>query len=433
MRPQRTDRRVALLALVVTPALALGAVGGVAAQESQPPRVDIRFTWWGNRQRGELTNAQVDLFEAAYPWIHVQTEPTVFDGYFDKRATEFAAGTAPDVITLGGAYPIEYGAAGQLLDLRTVADTVGLAEYAPNAYAAATIGDRVFGLPTGGNTLGLFVNMDLLSAAGGTLPDDAWTWSQFIEWAGELATQLPEGVYATDWRIAEVKGPYASQQGTPLYTAEGQVGLTEATVQSLFDIPLALIANDGMPFAEITASLRNTQLEQTLFGQARAVTMAAYSNQLQAFHDLLGADVAIVKLPGETAESPGLTVRPSQSFGIYANSAAPTEAAMLVDWLLNEPEPQKIILGNRGLSFNPAILEAITPLLAEYDAKSAEYLARISVEGGPYIAPAAGSSEVDELWLRTEDEVLFDQVSPAEAAVALVREAKDIVTEASNA
>lgn len=433
MALSRGSRRARVLTLLLTPILVVGAWGGVAAQSETDP-VYLRFTWWGNPQRGELTNQQVDLFTAANPDIRVQTEPTAFEGYFDKRATEIAAGTAPDVITMGGSYPIEYGAAGALVDLTTVADIVHLDAYAPNAYSAATIGDAVYGLPTGGNTLGLFVNLDLIAQAGLELPDDnTWTWEDFIAWSGELSAALPEGVYGTDWRIAEAKGPFAAQKDHPLYLADGSVGLDEATAQALFEIPLALIENGGMPSAEITVELANTQMEQTLFGQGRAASMLGYSNQLQAFHDLLGVDVDIIKIPGEATGSPGLTVLPSQFFGIYSGSANVEAAAKLVDWLLNEPEPAQIILGNRGLSFNPAILEAIGPSLSEYDQKSAAYLARVAVEGGPYIAPAAGSSEIDVLWLRLQDEVLFGQSTPAEAAANLVSEANTIVAAAAAA
>lgn len=93
----------ALIAAVV-----LFAAWGVAA--AQDP-VTIRFTWWGNPDRDARTNQMVQLFMEAHPWITVVTEPTVFDGYFDKLATSTAAGDAPDVITMGGTYPTEYGAA----------------------------------------------------------------------------------------------------------------------------------------------------------------------------------------------------------------------------------------------------------------------------------------------------------------------------------
>lgn len=414
--------------------LALGAVmgaaalaGGMAAAGSDE-QVSIRFTWWGNPDRDALTQQQIDLFMEAYPHIRVVAEPTVFDGYFDKLAVAFPAGNAPDVMTLGGSYPTEYGGNGVLLDLHTVADTVGLHHYEPNTYSAATLDGAVYGLPTGGNALGLFVNLDLVDEAGVELPDDStWTWDDFVEFAGSLSANLPDGVYGTDWRIQEIKGPFTGQQSEVMYPPEGGIGSSVETMTALFEIPVALLENGGMPSAEITTELANTQMEQTLFGQGRAATMAGYSNQLQGFADLLEANVAILKFPGES-ENPGLSVLPSQFFAIYSQTNHPEAAALLIDWLLNEPESAKVILANRGLSFNPEVLEVISPLLPEFDQVSAEYLSRIAEEGGPYLPPPReGQGEVDDMTLRIHDEVLFGSLSPEQAAQEWMNEATSIV------
>lgn len=392
--------------------------------------VTIRFTWWGNPERDEATNAMVDLFMEEHPNINVETEPTVFDGYFDKLATSTAAGDAQDVITLGGSYPTEYGAAGQLLDLTTVSDIVRLDEYNPNTYTAASIDDAVYGLPTGGNALGLFVNLDLVEQAGVELPDDtAWTWDDFVEFAGELSANLPDDTYGTDWRIQEAKGPFAQQRDKPLYLPEGGLGVDVETITELYEIPLALLDNGGMPSAEETTQLVNTQMEQTLFGQGKAATMFGYSNQLQAFGELLGAEVDILRFPGETTNAaPGVSVLPSQFFAVYSGSEHPEEAAMLVDWLLNEPEPAKIILDDRGLQFNTRVLDAIKPELPEGSQRTADYLSYVTEEGGPTLPPpTSGQGEVDDMTLRLQEQVLFGQLSPEEAAQQWVDEANSVV------
>src|SRR5690606_37306310 len=251
------------------------AIGGFAfAQEP----VTIRFTWWGNPDRDARTNEMVELFMEAYPWITVVTEPTVFDGYFDKLATSTAAGDAPDVITMGGTYPTEYGAAGQLLDLTTVAAAVGLDNYDPSAYSSATLNGAVYGLPTGGNARGLLVNLDLFEQAGVPLPDDgAWTWQDFVDIAGELSANLPDGVYGVDWRL-DIKEEFAAQRGPEMFLPGGGIGVSPETMADLFQIPLDLMANGGMPSAEETVELLNTQAERTYFGQAKAAMMFAYSN-----------------------------------------------------------------------------------------------------------------------------------------------------------
>lgn len=413
-------------AFVLAAAVVLFAAWGVAA--AQDP-VTIRFTWWGNPDRDARTNQMVELFMAEYPWITVVTEPTVFDGYFDKLATSAAAGDAPDVITMGGTYPTEYGAAGQLVDLRTVADAVGLASYDPAAYSSATLGGAVYGLPTGGNARGLLINLDLFEQAGVPVPDDStWTWQDFVDIAGQLSANLPDGVFGVDWRL-DIKEEFAAQRGPEMFLPDGGIGVSVETMTDLFQIPLDLLANGGMPSAEETVELLNTQAERTYFGQGKAAMMFAYSNNVQEFADRLGQRVNIIKIPGESQyASPGLQVLPSQYFTVYARSRHPQEAAMLVDWLLNEPEAAKIILGNRGLSFNPDIAAVISPFLGEFEAQSAEYLARVATEGrAALFVPASGKGEVDDLTNLLHEQVLFGLVSPASAAAEYVERASRII------
>ncbi len=411
----------ALIAAVV-----LFAAWGVAA--AQDP-VTIRFTWWGNPDRDARTNQMVQLFMEAHPWITVVTEPTVFDGYFDKLATSTAAGDAPDVITMGGTYPTEYGAAGQLLDLTTVADAVGLGNYDPAAYSSATLGGAVYGLPTGGNARGLLINLDLFEQAGVAVPDDStWTWQDFVDIAGQLSANLPDGVYGVDWRL-DIKEEFAAQRGPEMFLPSGGIGVSVETMTDLFQIPLDLLANGGMPSAEETVELLNTQAERTYFGQGKAAMMFAYSNNVQEFADRLGQRVNIIKIPGESQyASPGLQVLPSQYFTVYARSRAPEAAAMLVNWLLNEPEPAKIILGNRGLSFNPEIAAVVGPFLGEFEAQAAQYLARVANEGRPALfVPASGKGEVDDLTNLLHEQVLFRLVTPAQAAADYVERASRII------
>ncbi len=426
MGSRRVSTRRVGWVVVLAAAVAVFAAAGIAA--AQDP-VTIRFTWWGNPDRDAKTNEMVQLFMEEYPWITVVTEPTVFDGYFDKLATSTAAGDAPDVITMGGTYPTEYGAAGQLVDLTTVADAVGLDHYDPSSYSSATLDGAVYGLPTGGNARGLLVNLDLFEQAGVELPDDnTWTWEDFVDIAGELSANLPDGVYGVDWRL-DIKEEFAAQRGPEMFLPGGGIGVSVETMADLFQIPLDLMANGGMPSAEETVELLNTQAERTYFGQGKAAMMFAYSNNVQEFADLLGQRVNMIKIPGESQyASPGLQVLPSQYFTIYAGSDHPEEAAMLVDWLLNEPEAAKIILGNRGLSFNAEIAEVISPFLGEFEAQSARYLARVANEGRPALyVPTSGKGEVDDLTNLLHEQVLFGLTTPEQAAEEYIEQASRII------
>jgi len=214
-----------------------------------------------------------------------------------------------------------------------------------------------------------------------------------------------------------------------MFLPGGGIGVTPETMADLFQIPLDLMANGGMPSAEQTVELLNTQAERTYFGQGKAAMIFAYSNNVQEFANLLGQRVNIVKIPGEAQyASPGLQVLPSQYFTIYARSKAPEAAALLVNWLLNEPEAAKIILGNRGLSFNPEIAAVIAPFLGEFEAQAAQYLARVANEGrAALFVPSSGKGEVDDLTNLLHEQVLFGITSPADAGEEYVEQASRII------
>src|SRR5690606_10972439 len=89
--------------------------------------IELTIAWWGNDERAAIMAEVIDMFEEEYPNITVVEQPVgAPDDLFNRLATDFASGTAPDLFALGGAKPQEYGAAGTLLDLSTVEDYVDL-------------------------------------------------------------------------------------------------------------------------------------------------------------------------------------------------------------------------------------------------------------------------------------------------------------------
>ncbi|MET3367019.1 UNVERIFIED_CONTAM: hypothetical protein ABIE34_000240 [Jeotgalibacillus campisalis] len=96
-------KSIAVFTAVGLLGLTTGCSSPTSNQAEDGP-VEIRFSWWGNATRAELTNKAIKEFEAANPNIKVKPEYGDIGGYFDKLATQVAANDAPDVITMGGAY-----------------------------------------------------------------------------------------------------------------------------------------------------------------------------------------------------------------------------------------------------------------------------------------------------------------------------------------
>src|SRR4051794_25936391 len=203
------------------------ACSSPSSNKAEDGPVEIRFSWWGNAGRADLTNKAIAEFEAANPNIKVKPEYGDISGYFDKLATQVAASDAPDVITMGGAYPAEYANRGALLDLSKVSGSLDLTKMDQGALENGQVQGKQYGVSTGANALSIVVNPAVFQAAGVALPDDSkWSWDDFARIAAEVTAKSPKGTYGTATVLThDSLDAFARQQGESLYTQDGQLGL----------------------------------------------------------------------------------------------------------------------------------------------------------------------------------------------------------------
>ena len=388
--------------------------------------MEIRFAWWGNAGRAELTNKAIAEFEAANPNIKVKPEYGDISGYFDKLATQVAANDAPDVITMGGAYPAEYANRGALLDLTKVQGSLDLSKIDQGALENGQVKGKQYGVSTGANALAIVVNPAVFSAAGVPLPDDSsWSWDDFARIAGDITAKSPKGTYGTATVLThDSLDAFARQRGESLYTQDGQLGLGKQTVQDYFDYSLKLSESGAAPSASETVEKLNVSTEQTLMGMGKAGMMLTWSNSLTALSKASGADLKLLKLPGEKP-TPGIWLQSSQFYTISARSKHTDAAAKLVNFLVNNPAAAKIIQSDRGIPGNADMRTAIQDLLTPQGKVEAAYINQIGkMDFAPtYIGPT-GSTAVSEITARINTDVLFKRLTPEKAAGQWLGESK---------
>jgi multiple sugar transport system substrate-binding protein len=424
----RAARRITALALAGL-LLALPGCGGDSGSGSDDPNapVTLRFSWWGNEDRAKLTQKAIDAFQTANPGITVKPEYGDFNGYFDKLATSVAANDAPDVITLGGAYPREYGDRGALLDLAEVKDTLKTDKIDQAALSNGNFDGKQYGVPTGVNAFGVVVNPKVFKAAGVPLPDDdTWTWDDFRRIAEQVAKGSPKGTYgAEDPTSADMLDLYARQRGESLYTEEGKVGISEKTLTDWFTMTTALRDAGATPPAALTSELAGQPApEQTLMGRGLAGMQLDWTNQLGSLRKASGVELLLMRAPGESAATkPGMWLQASQIYTISARTKHQEAAAKLVNFLVNDPAAGKITLANRGIPANSEVLAAVKPSLPKDEGASADFIAQITPKVGPaLIIGPTGSTESVKILERTNAEVLFNRQTPAQGAKRFLEE-----------
>lgn len=426
-RKQRTILR-ATLGAAVAATLALtgcsGSSGGTSAEYDPNEKVTLNLSWWGNDARSAIMTTVLGMFEKKYPNIAVVTQPVgAPDDLFNRLSTDFASGTAPDVFALGGSKPQDYGASGSLLDLSTVEKQLDTSAFSDTALRSSTVDGTVYGVPTGGNAIGLLVNEDLFAKAGVALPGDSWTWDDFITAANTISAKAGDGVVGLDLRVQDILGTYVAQTNKlGIYTDEGALAVKADVIQGWYEKEQKLVKGGGLPDPSVIVQHWNVTPDQTLFGTGKAAMSFAYSNQIGAYAAGLGdAKVEIVAPPTDT-KTTGVSVLPSQYWGIASTTKHPAQAALLVNYLVNDKDAAKVILADRGLPFNSEILSVVKPLLSEADAASADYLEK-SLKAGVVSPPQpAGGSILNDLSQRTESDILFGKVPAKQGAENWIKE-----------
>ncbi|MEN5074090.1 extracellular solute-binding protein [Isoptericola cucumis] len=427
---RRTRRGVALVALMASGALALSACSGDSGampgdDGGGDGDVEIRYAWWGSDDRHQTTQEIIDLFEEKNPGITVTPDFTDWDGYWDKLATATAAGDTPDVITQEERYLSEYASQDIIADLGELG--VDTSEIPAETLATGTIDDTLYGVATGVNAYAMVADPQIFADAGVEMPDDTtWTWEDYVDVAGKLSKGAGDGVWGTqDYGFNEAGlAVLARQKGETLYTPDGELGLSKETVAEFFQVSLDLMANEGQPDASRSVEYQNAGPEGSLLGTNAGAMGVWWSNQLGALSDASGRELELLRLPGESQfERTGMYFKPAMYYSISATTEHPEESAKFVDFLLNDPEVAALQLTDRGLPSNTTVREAILPELTAADQKVAEFMEGLEsdvVDNPP--VPPQGSSEMQDIMIRINTEVLFGNLTPDEAADAFLKD-----------
>lgn len=384
--------------------------------------VTIRFSWWGSDSRHEQTQEIIAAFEEANPGITVEPDFTDWGSYWDRLATATAGSDAPDVMTQEERYMTDYALRGQLLDLNEL--DVDLSNIDPLALGGGQIDGAQYAVATGVNAFTPVVDPQAFEDAGVDMPDDtAWTWDDVIALCDEIASN-------SDYHGIQVDGSneagfkiFARQRGQELYNPDGSLGFDAQTLADFWQIQLDLVNADCTPAASELQEIEGPDTSLVATNQA-AMTTAYWTNQLGALSGTAGRTLELLRYPGE-GEQTGMYLKPAMFYSISSQTEHPEAAAAFVDFLLNDPAAAEIMLTDRGLPANLEIREHILPMLPEDQTQVADFMAEIGPDlADPPPPPPNGAGEIPDIMTRLWEEVIFEQMTPIEAAEQFITEAE---------
>ncbi|TDB99473.1 extracellular solute-binding protein [Nonomuraea longispora] len=425
-RAVSSGKKIWSAALLATAMLAVTAACG-SGESSTDGKVKLRFAYWGSDSRREMTEAAIAKFEEKNPNIDVEGEISDFPSYYERLATQVAGRDAPDVITLEIRAVREYAERGALADL---ASKVSAADIDSKILATGVVDGKQYAIPSGVNSFTMVINPALVKRAKATPPDDSsWTWEDFVELCSDVTAGTGGKVTGTQlsWNPAYLQ-IYAAQKGELLYNGN-KLGITPQTLKDWWAITQDLIRTKGSPTADKSSELYDAGIEQTLIGTNTGATSLIWTNVLGAATKASGQELELVRMPKiEGAQTSGMFLQPAMFYTASARSENAAEAAKFIDFMINDPEVGGIVLSDRGLPANAKVLSAVSDKLPEADQKTLAFVNEVRGElADPPAAPPKGSSAMEGILRRYSEEVIFNRMTPDEAAQKLITESNALL------
>lgn len=410
---------------VALPGLTACGTGGGGDVELSDEEVTLRMTWWGSDTRHGLTQEAIEAFQSEHSNITIKSEYKDWTGYWDALATTTAGGDSPDVMQMDELYLASYGGRGALLDLADTGEYLDSSKIEESLMDTGKVDGTQYAMPIGAGVLTLVANADLFAEYGMDLPDDsAWTWDDYAALSADLTEASGGAISGSGITGGFDHGSvryWARQNGSDLFTADGNVALDPALLVEQWEFFLGLIDSGAVESpAEMVESI-NGGVDSGNIATGKVAMGNAYNTMITALRNAAGADLRLLRPPLKPDGEEGLYFKPSMYWSISSQSQHPAEAALLIDFLVNSEAAADILKTERGIPANTDLRERVSTDLEEGDQLALDYMN--SLEPGP-VSPVTpnGGSDVDPMIQRYAQEVYFGEREPAEAAEAFIEE-----------
>ncbi|NUP04013.1 MAG: sugar ABC transporter substrate-binding protein [Nonomuraea sp.] len=341
-------------AAVVALAAACGSGGGGGGETATPDEpVKINFLSLAWQKESVAANKQlVDEWNKANPKIQVTYVQGSWDNVNDQLVTQFAGGTAPDVIHNDSPALAGFASDGYLLDLTAKLPAELKSDIPQSAWDTVTFaggkGEQgVYGVPFLQESQVIIANKKLLEASGARVPtaDNPWTWDEFSEAAKKMTKG---GTYGVAWPM---KSPVNKSLnlalnfgGTFFQTADGKttvkVGPEEREVlQRIHDQLYKDKSADPAALGQGTAD----PLPAFYKGKFALLPAGVYLRQQVVEQAPDGFEWVTLPAPKGTSAQQGAV---SQTLSIAQDSKHPDEAMKFISFFLNGPNQAKLAKGD---------------------------------------------------------------------------------------
>jgi oligogalacturonide transport system substrate-binding protein len=312
----------------------------------------ITFDWWGGDSRHEATQAAVNAFMEKYPGIKVEVNFGAWSDWETAKAAEYLSNNNPDVQQTNFDWIGKYDADGTTyLDLNTVSDVIDLSQYSDEVLAK-TVDSKggLAGIPVSLTGRTFYWNKATFDQAGIATPT---TLDELIAAGETFKTKLGEEYYPLvvgEYDRAILMAFYLQgKTGEPIINENGNLTVTQDQIKEGLEWIKSLEDAHVIPtIAYIAGEGADSMDKSQRFINGQYAGIFEWDSSPAKYISALGDNGSNLVVGNVFPELKSYT-KVSLMFSISANTKHPREAAMLLNYLLCDPEGALIMANERGI------------------------------------------------------------------------------------
>ena len=328
--------------------------------------VTLRFSWWGGDARHKATEAACLAFMEKYPNITVECEYGAWTGWEEKQSLSILSGDCADVLQLGSNWVHDYSKGGEsFLDLYQYSDIIDLTQFPEDKLKEDEVNGKLMAIPISLTGRLFYWNKTTFDEIGVPIPTD----EESLMAAGAAFKAYNEDYYPLalgeyDRMIFMVY--YLESKYGKDWVTDGKMNYTEAEIQEGLEFMNRLEAEHVIPsIATINGDMSDSLDKNAKWIDGKYAGLMEWDSAVTKVKDAMEGSV---NKPNQEfvigdfikfGEYQGGFTKRSMDFAIKSSTEHPKEAAMLVNFLLNEPEGVEICSTERGIPCSKAAISIL--------------------------------------------------------------------------
>lgn len=329
-------------------------------------QVELKFSWWGGDSRHEATEKAIEAFMAKYPNITVTAEYGAWSGWEEKQALNIMGGNAADVMQVNWNWIESYSGNGKnFANLEEYSDVLDLTQFPSDSLELCKADGKLMAVPVALTGRLFYWNKTTFDEVGVAIPTDE---ASLIA-AGQAFQAFDQDYYPLALgeydRMIFLVYYLESIHGKP-WVSDGQIQYTAEEIAAGMEFINKLEDNHVIP----TLAVLNGDMADSIDKNAKWID-GKYAGILEWDSSASKFEQAVVEStnkPGQEfvigefikfGDYDGGFTKISMGLSVAASSAHPKEAAMLINFLLNDPEGVEICSTERGIPCSTAAIEVL--------------------------------------------------------------------------